>query len=70
YDARVRRDDQLGRDAAIGPGMVPHPCDEFAKAAGFGRIKEARDLRRMDLMSFGLMRVIRHLGHLGLLPRM
>ena len=47
-DAGVRRDDRLGRDAAVRSGALAHPGDQRAERVGLRRIEEARDLRGMN----------------------
>ena len=48
-DAGVRRDDDLRRHAAVGPGPLAHVGDQRAQGFRLGRIEHPRDLRGMDL---------------------
>jgi len=54
--ASVRRDDDLWRDAAIRPRACAYVCDQAVQRIGCRRVKQARDLRRMDRLGIAQRR--------------
>ena len=49
-NAGMRRDDDFGRDAAVGPGALQDVADQIAKARRVGRIEKPGNLRGMDVL--------------------
>ena len=47
-EAGMRRDDDLWRDAAIGPSAFAHIHDQGVQRIRLRRVEHSRDLRRVD----------------------